>query len=237
MAIHWGSVVGAAGAAAFVVGDVLLLAAEPDPDSHPLLKRDDVDIKSGAMLPYSSRRLRAGALAGVIGAPFQLVGALDQTRALNPRSGRDKWGTFATLLLAAGQPLSAFIHGSFYPWAEALKEADRAAREGAPESEVDRLVNNAKEIERAIEIPYSILFAVEGAYSLIALARIAQGHSQYPKWSAGLVAPVLPVVAWTALTASHIVRHPAARSLQGAGLSLGVMSSFLASAFLPRTQR
>lgn len=234
MAFHWGSAVGCAGAAGFVVGDILLLAAEPDPERNPILKRDDVDEKSGAMLPFSAGRLRAGALAGVLGAPLQLVGALDQARGLATRPGEKGWVSAAVLLAAAGQPLAAFIHGMFSPWAEALKEADRAERSGESRDNVDRLIAQAKGIERSIEIPYAAYFAVDIAYSVIALTRIARGTSQYPRWSAPLIAPALPAAVWTAVTASHIVDHPAARSLQGAGLSLGNATSFLASAVLRR---
>ena len=234
MAIRWASIVGAAGAAGFVLGDVLLLAAEPDPERNPILKREDVDLTSGAMLPYSAARLRAGALTGVFGAPLQLVGALDQARGLATTPGEKGWVTTAAVLAATGQPLSAYVHGMFYPWAETLKDADRAEAQGAPREEVDRLIAKANAIERAIEIPYAAYFATTIGYSLIAMARIARGTSHYPRWSAPLVPPLLPAVAWTALTASHVIKHPVARSLQGAGLSLGNAQSFLASALLRR---
>ena len=70
--------------------------------------------------------------------------------------------------------------------------------------------------------------------SLLASFRIARGETVYPRGAAAVVPPLLPAAGLTALTASHVIRHPVARSFQGAGLSLGNLVSFLGAAALAR---
>lgn len=229
----WGSVAGLIAAGAYVAGDILMLGAKVDARAHPVLQRPDVDERIGAMLPFSATRLRAGALLGVLASPLYLAGTWDQYRKLkNGRADARRASLVAAILAGCAHTVAPYIHGMFYPYGEAFKRADEAVRAGADSAEVDRLVAHGMEVKQAIEVPYVAYAAALLGASALMSRQILRGRSAYPRWSALVVPPALPIGVLTALTASHKLPHPKAHVLQGAGISLGLAVSYAASALV-----
>lgn len=235
-----GSLAGVVATTCYGIGDVLLLGGRIDPERHAVLQREDVDTELGAMLPASYGRLWAGALMGLAGPLFQF-GVRDQARGISGGRGAGPGGhalsadaRLVEALLTAGMGLAPFMHGSFGPMGQSLKAAQDALDAGADEATVDGFVAESNRILRALNLPYGIFFAVAGGATVIMTERIVRGRTDYPRWAAILVPPLWPIAAMSAITGSEAARGTALRPLRGAGLSLGLMVSYGASALLRR---
>lgn len=231
MAIRWGSLAGAVSAVCYCVGDVLLLGGREDPERFALLRRDDVELDTGAMLPASYRRLRAGALLG-LSAPLQLAAGHDQARAIGGKAG-----TVVGALLSVTHVLSPFMHGSFGPMGQAFKAAQEELESGGDPATVDALVAQGNSIKKALNVPYMVFFAAAGTASAIATERILRGKTSLPRWSAAVIPPALPIAAMSALTGTTPAKRTVLQPLQGAGMSLGLLVSFTAGALVRRHNR
>lgn len=234
MGIRWGSVAGLVTEACFVAGDVLLLGGKEDPERYALLRRDDVQVQIGSMLPASSRRLRIGALLGVLPVPLYILSTLDQASGIADGGRSPRAGIAAGALAGAAHSLSPIMHGSHQYAGEAFKAAQQALEDGAEEGTVDELVAQGNRVMKALDVPYLVYGALTLASSLVMTERIARDRTAYPRWSAAVVPPLWPIVAMTAVTASPAAKRSRFQPLQGAGISLGLAVSFAASTVLHR---
>ncbi|MFD2474763.1 DUF6796 family protein [Amycolatopsis silviterrae] len=220
--VRWAGLSGVAGSALYALGDVLLLGSKVEPDRHPILAEPEVDTKVGAMLPASTTRLTAGALSGVFGSPLYLAAAWHLYQGLAP-AGRAR--AFApAAVLAAAWTTPAFIHGTFFHWAEAYKAAEDLAPVSEPAKR--RMLDQAAAFGRAIGIVYWPFGIATVAASALAAAAVATGRTAYPRWSAPFVAPALPIAVASAVTGAHLPPGRAKHLLQGAGISLGHLASY-----------
>lgn len=232
-----GAMVAALGAASYIVGDVLMFAGVKDAKAHPVIARDDVDEDMGIMISQPSWALRVGALSGVLATPLYMFGVWDMANSVSRKSNGDFRPTaiVAGALLMSGHCLASFIHGSFYHLGEAYKRADEALLNNAPEEQVDHLATKAKQVGKAIVVPYAAYLALNIAGSAVLGRDIAKGRSHYPHWAALVVPPALPIIACFAGAHLAPISHERVKnSLHGAGVSLGIMASFIATALIPK---
>lgn len=219
---------GVVASVAYAVGDVLLLGRKVEPERHPALTGiEGVDKPVLSMVPSSTGRLTAGALAGVYATPLYLASVWHLHEGLAPAGPRKALPP--TLVLAAAWTWASFIHGSFFHTGQAYKDLEELAED--PRAR-ERLLSTAKAFERATGSAYAPLGVAFLAASVLIGRAVASGETAYPRWSAALVAPALPIAAATALTATHVLPGPARHALQGAGISLGNLVSLGASTIL-----
>lgn len=226
--VRWAGVAGIAASVSYAIGDVLLLGQEVRPERHPRI-RDLPGVDRGvlSMVPSSTARLTAGAMAGVYATPLYLAAVWHLYHGLAPAGRRTALPP--TLILAGAWTWASFIHGSFFHTGETYKALETVADD--PQAR-EVLVAQGKSFQRATGIAYAPLGAAFLAASGLIIAAIRSGRTAYPRWSAPLVAPALPIVAATAATATHVLPGRARHTLQGAGISLGNLISFTASTIL-----
>lgn len=133
------------------------------------------------------------------------------------------------LLLAGGLALTSFAHGSFFPIGRAYQDLE--VLDGDPEVR-QRLLATAKVFEQATVSAYIPLGATTAAASVLILDTIRRGETAYPRWSAPVIAPLIPITAATALTATRILPGRVGYALHGAGVNLGSLVSLTASTLL-----
>lgn len=235
-----GSILGALGASSYFVGDLLLLGGAVDAEKHPLLAREDVDVNMGVMLEASPDQLRAGALCGVMASPLWFLGVWDQYQGLRGDRRHAPMAAAAGLLLSSAYSMASFMHASWYATGMAFQAAEKALVEGADEAEIAALVRRANHLYGAIHPPYIALAGFLTAASVVMTPEILRGRTDYPRWAAALVPPALPVAA-AAYSLPLVGKGPRARSawriVQGSGISVGLFTSFLASALTGRRRR
>ncbi|WP_435277794.1 DUF6796 family protein [Rhodococcus yananensis] len=220
---------GAVASACFTVGDLLLLGRRGRPAEHQLL-REETDLHDAAetFLGSSTTRMRAGGLWGVLSSPLHIASAWQLYDALRPtgtaRAARIA-GTYA-----GAWAMASYIHGAFYPWGAAFHTAE-AADPGTPQRAA--ALGQAAEIERSVEIPYAVFGAALAGVSVEVSMLAALGRTRYPRWSAPLVTPLLPVAVTLAATKLLPTRHR--ERWEGAGISLGVLASNIAAAAVHRS--
>ncbi|MEU6646044.1 DUF6796 family protein [Saccharomonospora sp. NPDC046836] len=222
---------GVAAAAAYAVSDVLLLGRKADPEKHPALQGlEDVNkplMPLLSMVPASTNRLAAGALTGVYATPLYLAAAWHVYQGLAPAGQRKALPP--SLLLAAGLAWTSFTHGSFFHIGRIYQDLDALGEDARAR---ERLLATAKAFERATVSAYVPLGVATVAASGLIIDAIRRGNTAYPRWSGPLVAPLAPIVAATALTATNILPGRARYALQGAGVNLGSIISLGASTVL-----
>lgn len=237
MQMKRGAMVAALGAASYVVGDVLMLGGVKDAEANPVIARDDVDEDMGVMISQPSWALRTGALSGVLATPLYMFGVWDMINSVSRKSNGDFRPTaiMAGTLLMSGHCLASFIHGSFYHLGEAYKRADEALLNNAPEEQIGHLVAQAKQVGKAIIAPYATYLVVNAVGSAVLGRDIAKGRSHYPTWAALVIPPALPIiVCFVGVQLAPISHERVKNSLRGAGISLGIMASFIATALVPK---
>ena len=213
---------GIAAAAAFTLGDALLLGNIATAAEFPHLAQyvDNLLVRRSALvLASSTERLAAGALVGVFITPLYLAGIWHIFQASKP--GGTRWSLPPFLLLITAFSIAPFVHGSFFYVAEILKtigQVDRPAQAA--------LIALATRTTLWLFLAYGVLAMT----TLIGFAwlttAIARGKTLYPRW----VAFANPIVCM--LSATLIVRvlpQPLARWLSGAALSLGMLAFFALS--------
>ena len=224
-------IAGIAAAAAYTVSDVLLLGRRTDPEQHPALRGlEQVDkplMPLLSMVPASTKQLATGALLGVYATPFYLAAAWHIHHGLAPAGPRRALPP--ALLLAGGLALTSFAHGSFFPIGRAYQDLE--VLDGDPEVR-QRLLATAKVFEQATVSAYIPLGATTAAASVLILDTIRRGETAYPRWSAPVIAPLIPITAATALTATRILPGRVGYALHGAGVNLGSLVSLTASTLL-----
>ncbi|AHH18984.1 hypothetical protein NONO_c42000 [Nocardia nova SH22a] len=226
--VRWAGLAGVAGSVLYAIGDVLLLGSKIEPENHPILREPGVKPEVGSMLPASTARLTTGAMCGVFGAPLYLAAAWHLHEGLAP-AGRTR-SLPPALLLAGAWATPAFIHGTFFHWAEAYRVAEELAPEG--ERVKRRLLRQADDFGRAIVIAYWPFGIATAAASALVIAAVATGRTAYPRWAGPVVAPALPIVAASVVTGTRLPPEPAGHMLQGAGISVGHLISYGASTAL-----
>jgi hypothetical protein len=226
--VRLAGIAGALASAAYVVGDVLLLGREVDPDRHPAvadLHRAQTPVLS--MVPSSTNRLTAGALVGVYASPLHLAAVWHVYQGLAPAGPRRALPP--TLIMAGAWTWASFIHGTYLYTGQTYKDIEQLADD--PHAR-ERLVATAKAYERVTGASYAPFgIAVVMASGLI-IDAVRRGETAYPRWSGPLVAPAIPIVAAVALTATRVLPGRARHALQGAGFSIGTLISAGASTVL-----
>ena len=220
--VRWAGLAGVAGSALYALGDALLLGSKIEPDKHPILQEPGVKPEVGSMLPASTGRLTTGAMCGVFGAPLYLAAAWHLYEGLAP-AGRNR-ALPPALLLAGAWATPAFIHGTFFHWAEAYKAAEELAPDSAQAKQ--RLLRQADDFGRAIAIAYWPFGIATVAASALVVSAVSTGRTAYPRWAGPLVAPALPIVAASVVTGKRLPPGRAGHLLQGAGISVGHLISY-----------
>ncbi|ODU05165.1 MAG: hypothetical protein ABS81_08345 [Pseudonocardia sp. SCN 72-86] len=219
---------GVVASAAYAIGDVLLLGRRVEPQRHPaLVEVTGVDRGVLSMVPSSTHRLMAGALAGVYATPLYLAAVWHLYQGLAPAGPRRALPP--TLALAGAWTWASFIHGSFFHTGQAYKDLEALADD--PRAR-EQLLATAKAFERATLSAYAPLGLAFVVASGLIVDAVRRGETAYPRWSGPLVAPLAPIAAATALTAGHVLPGRARHGLQGAGISLGNLVSLAASTVL-----
>ncbi|TCK26214.1 DUF6796 family protein [Pseudonocardia endophytica] len=219
---------GVLASAAYVVGDVLLLGRKVEPAAHPaLVAIDGVDEPVLSMVPSSTARLTAGALAGVYATPLYLAAVWHLHEGLAPAGPRRALPP--ALILAGAWTWASFVHGSFFHTGQSYKDLEELADDARAR---ERLLATATAFERATISAYVPFGAAVVVASALIVDAVRRGDTAYPRWSGPIVAPLAPIAAATALTASHVLPGPARHALQGAGISLGNLVSLGASTVL-----
>jgi hypothetical protein len=124
---------------------------------------------------------------------------------------------------------TSFTHGSFFHIGRIYQDVDALGED--PRAR-ERLLATAKAFQQATVRAYVPLGIATIAASGLIIDAIRQGNTAYPRWSGPLVAPLAPIVAATALTATNILPGRARYALQGAGVNLGSIISFGVSTVL-----
>ncbi|WP_232664571.1 DUF6796 family protein [Pseudonocardia sp. TRM90224] len=227
--VRWAGLAGVAASLSYIAGDVLLFGAKAEPDEHPELK----DVPGAGrealwMVPSSTNRLVAGAMAGVLPTPLYLAAVWHLYTGLEP-AGRRR-ALPPALVMAAGWTWASFIHGSYAYAGEAWK----ALEDSAPSDPAvrARLIAQARTAARITGLSYVPFAATTLAASTMIVAAVRTGETAYPRWAAPLVAPAVPIGAAVALTASHVLPGAAGHRFQGSGISIGHLVSFAASTAL-----
>lgn len=224
-------IAGIAAAAAYAVSDVLLLGRRADPEQHPALRGlEQIDkplMPLLSMVPAPTRRLAAGALLGVYATPLYLAAAWHIHYGLAPAGPRRTLPP--ALLLAGGLALTSFAHGSFFHIGRAYQDLEVLDSNPAVRQ---RLLATAKVFEQVTVSAYIPLGAATAAASALILDTIRRGDTAYPRWSAPIIAPLIPIAAATALTATRILPGRARYALHGAGVNLGTLVGLTTSTIL-----
>jgi hypothetical protein len=220
--LRWSGMAGIAAAAAYTIGDVLLLGNTATAEAFPHLARyaDNLVVRRSALfLASSTERLAAGALVAVFATPLYLAGIWHIYQASKP--GGTRWSLPPFLLLVTGFSIVPFVHGSFFYVAEILKtigQVDPPAQ-GA-------LIALATRTALWLFIAYGVLVVP----TLIGFAwlttAIARGRTLYPRW----VAFANPIVCMLAgALVDRVLPQPLALWFSGAGLSIGLLAFFTLS--------
>lgn len=225
---------GALASVAYAAGDVLLLGRKAEPDRHPAvadLDRPHRPVLS--MVPSSTNRLTAGALAGIYASPLHLAAVWHVHQGHAPAGPHRALPP--SLIMAGAWTYASFIHGSYLYTGQTYKDLEELADD--PRAR-ERLLATAKAYERATGAAYAPFLAAVVVASGLIIDTVRRGQTAYPRWAGPLVAPLVPIAAATALTATHVLPGPARHALQGAGISLGTLISASAStALLWRNRR
>jgi hypothetical protein len=232
--VRLAGIAGAVASATYAAGDVLLLGGRAEPQRHPAvagLHRADRPVLW--MVPSSTRRLTAGALAGVYASPLHLAAVWHMYQGLAPAGPRRALPP--TLIMAGAWTWASFIHGSYLHTGQVYKDVEELADD--PRAR-ERLLATAASFERATGAAYAPFGLAVAVASGMIIAAVRRGETAYPRWSAPLVAPLAPVAVATALTATNVLPGRARHALQGAGISIGTLVSSAAStALLWRNRR
>lgn len=223
--LRWTGIAGIAAAAAWTVGDALLIGNSATSAEFPHLAtyaHERVVQASAAFLASSTERLAWGALVAVFTTPLYLAGVWHLR--LASESGGWRWSVPPFWLLLFGYSVAPFVHGSFFYVAEVLKtvpEVDAASQAV--------LIELATRLTRWLLVAYAALAAPVVAGFAWLTAAIALGKTLYPRWVA-LVNPLVCMVAASFL--DRILPDPWSTWLSGAGLNLGMLAFFALSTVL-----
>ena len=220
--LRWSGIAGIAAAAAYTVGDTLLIGNTATAAEFPHLAQygDNLLVRRSAVfLASSTERLAAGALVGVFATPLYLAGLWHIFQASKP--GGTRWSLPPFLLMVTGISIAAFVHGSFFYVAEILKTIGQV---DAPAQAA--LIALATRTTRWLFIAYGVVAVptlIGFAWLTTAMAR---GKTLYPRW----VAFANPIVCMLAgVLVDRVVPQPLALWLSGAGLSIGMLAFFALS--------
>ncbi|MEE2058250.1 DUF6796 family protein [Rhodococcus artemisiae] len=210
---------GAAASACYTVGDLLLLGTRARPEDRRLLREEpDLDTSAAVLLGSSTTSLRAGALWGVLATPLHVASAWQLYDAVRPAGNARAVRIAGTYAGAAS--IASFIHGTFYPWGATFHAADDADPGSAQRA---RLLDQAEEISQAIRTAYLAFGVAVAAVSVETAVLTYQGRTRYPRWSAALVTPLVPVAAVVA--GSNLLPTKHKERWEGAGISLGMLAA------------
>lgn len=223
--LRWTGLAGIAAAAAWTLGDALLLGNRATSAEFPHLAvyaENRLVQGSAVFLASSTERLAAGALVAVFTTPLYLAGIRHLYEAAKP--GGARWSVPPFWLLIAGYSFAPFVHGSFFYVAEVLKAipaVDAAAQ--------TVLIDLATHMTRWLFVAYAALaLPVIAGYAWLTVA-IALGKTLWPRWVA-LVNPIVCLVAGS--LADRVLPEPTSTWLAGAGLNLGMLAFFALSTAL-----
>jgi hypothetical protein len=220
MTVHLAGVITLVGAVLYAIADVLLLAYHVGPlqeipptaidfEASERWRRRATMLTCMSRLPW--KRLVAGGMLGVCMTSLVMSGAWVLYHALAPAGF---WLSVpVALLLLAGYPVGAFIHGSFIYFGGAVQAWNLAEGEckGQLEETVARML-------RVLLSAYVIFFALAIASSVWYAVAVAGGRTALPRWMA-LLNPALMDAVYVIL-ARKVVPLRIMKYVQGAGFNI-----------------
>lgn len=223
--LRWTGLAGILAAAAWTLGDALLLGNRATAAEFPHLAvyaGNRLVQRSALFLASSTERLAAGALVGVFTTPLYLAGIWHLYEA--SKSAGARWSAPPFWLLVTGYSIAPFVHGSFFYLAEILKviPAVDAAAQAA-------LIELATRLTRWLFVAYAVLALPVVAGFAWLTAAIARGSTLYPRWLA-LANPIVCMIGGS--LADRVLPEPLSTWLAGAGLNLGMLAFFSLSTAL-----
>jgi hypothetical protein len=211
--VRLAGVLAVAAAVAWAVSDLLLLYAPGRPDD-PVLARygDAINRNASTLVAVSTDRLLWGSLLGVLTGPLYLLGYWHVYQGIKP-AGR--WLALPSfLLLAYGNAMAPFIHGSVVFVGETLRTL--TAVDPADQDRLFALFEFQSHIVRGMS---NVMMATGVIGSLGFAVAVGKGGTFYPRWMALFNPAVVLVVV---MGSGHVL--PSAVSAVVSPASLNIAS-------------
>ena len=191
LAIRATGIAGIVGAICWAIGDVLLVGGSAPPEQFPLLLRDYADripFKALAwMLPLDEPRLAAGAMIANLSIPLYLAGSWHLYQGVKPAGGILPLAAFALLFCAnAWSPLG---HASFYYPGMVYKTIPTLPVAAHP-----ALLTLGAQFSRMQAAAWFLAVIPLALGMMLLCVTILARPTRYPRWSAVVLNPVVPLL-------------------------------------------
>ncbi|PNU02701.1 DUF6796 family protein [Novosphingobium guangzhouense] len=190
-AIRAARIAGMIGAVLWSIGDILLVGGTADPADYPLLSKTYAShISFGAlplMLGLSEYRLALGALLNNLAIPLYLAGSWHLYQGARP-AGR-LLSLTVLILLMCGNAWSPLGHAGFYYVGRVYQTISIV-----PPAAHDALLGLGDEFNHMLLIAWLLPVLTLGCGMLVLCLTIATGKSAYPRWSALIFNPAVPLL-------------------------------------------
>ena len=191
VALRAAGIAGIVGAICWAIGDVLLVGGSAPAEQFPLLLRDYADripFKALAwMLPFDEPRLAAGAMIANLSIPLYLAGSWHLYQGVKPAGGTLPFAAFALLFCAnAWSPLG---HASFYYPGMVYKTIP-----ALPVTAHPALLTLGAQFSHMQTAAWFLAVIPLALGMLLLCATILARPTRYPRWSAVVLNPVVPLL-------------------------------------------
>jgi len=210
-----------AGALAYAVGDVFLLAGQANLADYPRLQPHAKllsDAEKMVALPWW--RLAWGGLLGVFATPLVLAGFWSVYQGLMPAGTAQALPPYVLFACATivATIVGAFVHGSFIYLGEYVQALNTVSDDSQPV-----IAGMLARHRRILIITYGFLLLCILVASVWFAVVVASGRTRFPRWMA-FANPIVTFIAW--MLVKRLLPRRLSQHTEGAGFNIAYLAFF-----------